>query len=76
MTHNLAIGKSKNNTKDGPNSINPQTMLESTNTSVRNNCYLKQQQKSSSSKNPTHRRFGSCDVPKSAMARTANLYTK
>lgn len=60
MTHNLAIGKSKNSTKDGPNSINPQTMLESTNTSVRNNCYLKAQQKSSNSKNPTHRRFGSC----------------
>lgn len=74
MTHNLSIGKSKNNIKEGLNSINPQTMLESTNTSVRNNCYLRQQQKNL--KNPTHRRFGSCEVPKSAVVRTNNLYNK
>lgn len=41
MTHNLAIGKTKSATKEGPSAISPQTMLESTNTSVRNNCHLK-----------------------------------
>lgn len=47
---------STNNIKDCQSGMNLQTMLESTNTSVRNNCFLKQK----SSKNPTHRRFGSC----------------
>lgn len=58
MPHNIAFGKSKNSSKDGTNII-PQTMLESTNTSVRNNCYIKQKNKSNS-KNVTHRRFVSC----------------
>lgn len=73
MAHNIAFGKSKNSSKDPPN-INPQTMLESTNTSVRNNCYLKQKNKSNS-KNTTHRRFGSCQVTKSPLLRSMNSVT-
>lgn len=72
MTHNLAIGKAKSATKDGPSIISPQTMLESTNTSVRNNCHLKI--KKDGPKNTTHRRFDSCELLKSPSSKsgTAN----
>ena len=56
MTHNLNMNKNKVQGKEGPSLFNPQTMLESTNTSVKNNPYVK----SKISKNPTHRRFQSC----------------
>lgn len=73
MTHSLAIGKSKNNGKEGPSLINPQTMLESTNTSVRNNCQMKKVKEASKN---THRRFGSCDVPKSPNLKSLNANPK
>jgi hypothetical protein len=72
MTHNLAMSKVKNHNKDGPSLFNPQTMLESTNTSVRNNCYLKHKN-NSNTKNMTHRRFVSCEVPKSPATKSVNF---
>lgn len=55
MTHNLNIGKKKVQSKEV---FNPQ---ESTSASVRNNPYLK----GKGAKN-THRRFESCEVPKTS----------
>lgn len=55
MTHNFNMNKNKVQGKEGTSLFHPQTMLESTNTSVKNP-YVKTKM----SKNPTHRRFQSC----------------
>lgn len=39
MPHNLAIGKTKS--KENLNYFNPKTIMESTNTSLKNNVYIK-----------------------------------